>query len=201
MLKNTITVKKFKERNSFKEDSEGKGKFAEDDFVKFFYSRQKNRGKILFNVSKVKEYQNIDIDFIIDNMGENELPDIDTVLANPERYTKVEVKYNGPALSSRRYAFEVISHGKPGWGKISKCDYIYTVFGEKIENTKTYRVVERGIIYFEKWKEYIENNKNSTELLSDRRPKVYQMKSEDENILNYLTQLEDMEKEGILRYV
>lgn len=202
MLKeNTIKVKSFKERNSFKEDSEGKGKFAEDDFVKFFYSRQKNRGKTLFDVSKERVYQKKDIDFVIDNMGENKLPDINTVFANPERYTKVEVKYNGPALDSGRYAFEIVSHGNPGWGTFCECDYIYTVFGKEIGNTKTYRVVKRGITYFKKWKKYIEDNKNSTELLSDHKPKVYQINGEDENILNYLTQLEDMEKEGIFRYI
>lgn len=202
MLKeNTITVKKFRERNSFSEDAEGKGKFAEQDFINYFYSRPKNKGKKLFDVRKPDEYRKKDIDFVIDNMGGDVLPDIDTVFANPDRYIKVEVKFNGPALRTGRYAYEIVSHGKPGWAEISECDYVYTVFGEEI-GYKSYRVVKRGIIYFQKWKKYIEDNLGKTELLSDRKPKVYKMNNKDENgISNYLTQLEDMEKEGIFRYI
>ena len=200
MLKeNTITVKKYRERNSFDTDVKGKGKFAEDDFIKYFYKNPKNSDKKLYDVRDVREYQKKDIDFVIDNLGEDMLPDINTVFAHPERFKKVEVKYNGPALRTGRYAYEVISHGRPGWAKISECDFVYTVFGEQIGNT--YRVVKRGIIYFQKWKKYIEDNMDKTELLSDYKPKVYKMRNEEENILNYLTQLEDMEKEGIFRFL
>lgn len=196
---NTIVVKKYRERNSFNADVEGKGKFAEQDFINYFNSRPKNKGKKLFDVRGVSGYQKKDIDFVIDNMGEDILPDIDTVFANPDRYKKVEVKYNGPALKTGRYAYEIISHGRPGWAKISECDFVYTVFGR--EENKSFHVVKRGIIYFQKWKKYIEDNIGKTELLSDRKPKVYKMRNEEENILNYLTQLEDMEKEGIFRYI
>ena len=200
MLKeNTITVKKYRERNSFDTDVKGKGKFAEDDFIKYFYKNPKNSDKKLYDVRDVREYQKKDIDFVIDNLGEDMLPDINTVFAHPERFKKVEVKYNGPALRTGRSAYEVISHGRPGWAKISECDFVYTVFGEQIGNT--YRVVKRGIIYFQKWKKYIEDNMDKTELLSDYKPKVYKMRNEEENILNYLTQLEDMEKEGIFRFL
>ena len=200
MLKeNTITVKKYRERNSFNTDVKGKGKFAEDDFIKYFNSNPKNSSKKLYDVRDVHEYQKKDIDFVIDNLGEGVLPDINTVFANPERFKKVEVKYNGPALKTGRYAYEVISHGRPGWAAISECDFVYTVFGEQIGNS--YRVVKRGIIFFKRWKKYIEDNKNNPELLSDYKPKVYSMRNEEENILNYLTQLEDMEKERIFRYM
>ena len=199
LRENTITVKKFRERNSFDTDVKGKGKFAEDDFIKYFYGNPKNRGKKLYDVRDVREYQKKDIDFVIDNMGEDVLPEIDIVFANPERFKKVEVKYNGPALKTGRYAYEVISHGRPGWAVISECDFVYTVFGEQIGNS--YRVVRRGIIYFQKWKKYVEDNKNNVELLSDNKPKVYKMRNEEENILNYLTQLDDMEKEGIFRFI
>jgi hypothetical protein len=201
MLKeNTIVVKKYRERNSFSTDVDGKGKFAENDFIKYFNNNPKNSSKKLFDVSGIREYQKKDIDFVIDNMGEDVLPDINTVFANPDRYKKVEVKYNGPALRTGRYAYEFISHGRPGWAAISECDFVYTVFGEEI-GYKSYRVVKRGIIYFQKWKKYVEDNLDKTELLSDRKPKVYKMRNEEENILNYLTQLEDMEKEGIFRYI
>ena len=52
MLKeNTITVKKYRERNSFDTDVKGKGKFAEDDFIKYFYKNPKNSDKKLYDVT------------------------------------------------------------------------------------------------------------------------------------------------------
>ena len=180
-------IDKARVQNSFKIDCEGKGAFAEEVFLKYFSNNPKNKGKKLHDVRYKREYQNIDTDFIIDNDNCDVLPDFETVLSDTNRFIKVEVKYNTPALKTGKIAYEINSHGRDGWAKKTKCDYIFNVFGE--EKNGEYCVIKIGIIDFPKWKECIEKGIIKTE--------KYHITSE--NITNILTYLNEMEKKGILK--
>ena len=186
-----VELENFSVSNNFKTDVTGKGKFAENDFINYFNSNTSNRNKRLFDVRDNFEYQNLDIDFVIDNEGGNELPDIDTVFSNKKRYIKVEVKYSGPAYKTRKYAFEMISHSNFGWGYKTKCDYIYTTLIRDYKKDP-YDIAVRGIIDFKKWENFISDKENRREIYVNR----------DENvIINIMTYLEDMEKHKIISYV
>lgn len=183
-----VVLDKFSVVNTFGTDLKGKGEFAEEDFIKYFYSNPKNKGKILHDVRDKTEYHNVDIDFVIDNQGLNILPDINIVLTDKKRFTTIEVKYSGPALNTGNLAYELVSHSRLGWGAITKCDFLYIVFGDK----NTICAKKRGIINLDEWKKFINDRSNYT--------KVYINNSEN-TIVNILTKLDEMEKKGVLTYI
>jgi hypothetical protein len=186
-----VELDNFSVSNNFRTDVKGKGKFAENDFINYFNNNPQNRHKKLFDVRENKDYQDNDIDFVIDNEGGNELPDVDTVFSNKKRFIKVEVKYSGPAYKTRRYAFEMISHSNFGWGYKTKCDYIYTTLIRDYKKDP-YDIAARGIIDFKKWEKFISDRNNRREIYVNK----------DENIIvNIMTYLDDMEKNGIISYV
>ena len=174
---------------NFKNDIKKYGEFAENDFIELFNKNQLNQNKKLFDVRQIKEYQLLDIDFVIVNQKQSELPDIDIVLNDKNKYQTIEVKYNGRALDTGWIAFEYVSHGKPGWGLISKCDLMYTVFGKEVNN-QLY-IEKRAWIYFDKWKEYI-NNKNHKKV-----PNYIN----NENVFDVLTNLQDMIDKKIIKEI
>jgi hypothetical protein len=184
----SVILDNFSVVNTFKTDIKGKGKFAEEDFIAYFNSNDKNKGKYLHDVRDKAEYHNVDIDFVIDNEGSNILPDINTVFQNQKRYIKIEVKYSGPALNTGNLAFEMISHSRFGWGFKTKCDYMYFVFGDKNEIC----CKKRGIINLQKWINYINDKSNYTEVYFNRGENI---------IVNIMTKLDDMENKGVINYV
>lgn len=186
-----VTLEEFSVKNSFSTDCKGKGKFAENDFIHYFNSNHKNQDKFLHDVRENPEYQKIDIDFVIDNDGNNKLPDIKTVFLNEKRFIKVEVKYSGPALRTGKIAYEVVSHSRRGWACKTKCDYIYTVFGED-DGNNSFIVKKRGLIHFPSWEEFIDDKTNRTETYCNKGENV---------IVNIMTYLDDMEKKGVLKYI
>lgn len=177
--------------NSFRTDVKGKGKLAEEDFINYFYNNPKNNGKTLHDVRNNPLYQYIDIDFIIDNDGFETLPNIDEVIYNKSRFIKIEVKYNGCALNTGKYAFEVISHSNLGWGVNTKCDYLYTLFGQN-NSDGSYTPLKRGIIDFKEWKKFIRNKNNYRKVNYNKGENV---------IVDFLTDINDMIKNGILIFV
>lgn len=180
-------LEKTERKPNYFKDIKTFGKCAEDDFIKRFYDNPSNKDKTLFDVRNIKEYQNIDVDFIIDKNGENEINDtFETIISN-KRYIKVEVKYNSVALETGYLAYESISHGSLGWGDITKCDIIYQVFAER----DTLKITKRAWIFMSKWKEYLANRNN--------KKKLSIIKNED--IVDLLCDINDMEKKGVLKYI
>ena len=186
-----VTLENFSVVNSFKTDCKGKGEYAENDFINYFNNNPKNNGKTLHDVRKIPEYQKVDIDFVIDNNGEEILPDISSVFANKERYVKIEVKYSGPALRTGKFAYEVISHSRRGWAVKTQCDYIYVVFGEENSNG-SFLTKKRGIIDFHKWEDFIDDKSTVTEIYCNKGENI---------IINILTYLKDMEEKKVLVFV
>lgn len=189
-----VLLQQFSVCNSFDEDEKTKGKFGEKDFIKFFNKKlNPNHDKTLFDVSGVQEYRDVDIDFIIDMECGNVLPDIDTVFSKPDRYKKIEAKYNGPAYQSGKLAYEMISHSGFGWGFITRCDYFYFVLARDYKNDP-WDIAKRVWIKRSDWINYIKNTPRY------KREKCY-FNSGEYGIGNIMTSLSDMEKKGILKYV
>lgn len=163
------------------------GKCGEDDFISFFNNKISKKGYTLHDVRKIKEYQNIDIDFIIDKNGDVNFPtSLEQVLLD-KRYIKIEVKYDSVALETGNIAYESISHGSLGWGDITKCDFIYQVFTEK----NSLIIKKRAWIDMAKWKEYLSNRKN--------KKKINYIKNEE--IIDLLCNLNDMEEKNVLTFI
>lgn len=190
----SVLLQNFSVCNTFEEDDKTKGKFGENDFIKFFNKKLNPKcDKTLFDVSGIQEYRKVDIDFIIDMECGKLLPDIYTVFANPERYKKIEVKYNGPAYKNGKLAFEMISHSGFGWGFITQCDYFYFVLARDYKKDPC-DIAKRVWIKRIDWINYIKNTPRN------KREKCY-LNSGEYGIGNIMTSLDDMEKNGILKYV
>lgn len=181
-------LEKTSRKPNFKKDLND-GKISEKDFIEWFTSKPQNVGKKIFDVSDIKEYQLIDIDFVIDNEYGDSLPELDIVLSERKRYKKIEVKSDGRALDTGNLPFEIISHGNFGWSIITKCDYVYCTFVER----NTTNIIKRCMIDMKKWKEFVILNANRNNL------KINQIK--DENITDFLCKVEDMIECGILFFV
>lgn len=180
-------VEKTERKPNYYKDIKTFGKCAEDDFISHFYDNPSNNNKTLFDVRNIKQYQNVDIDFIIDKNGDNEINEtFENVLIN-NRYVKVEVKYNSVALETGYLAYESISHGSLGWGDVTKCDLIYQVFTER----DSLKIVKRAWIYMNKWKNYLADRNN--------KKKLSIIKNED--IVDLLCDLYDMENKGVLKFI
>lgn len=190
-MSNMIELDGFSIKNHFKTDVKGKGKFAENDFIEYFNSKDKNKDKTLLDVRELPEYQKIDVDFIIDNDNGSDIPSVKEAIFNGERYLKIEVKFNSPALRTGKIAFEVVSHSSRGWGMTSQCDYFYVVFGDEIGKNK-YDIKKRALISLNRWKDFIDDKQNRRELYYNK----------DENgIVNIMTYLDDMERKNVLKYL
>jgi hypothetical protein len=191
MADKEVVLNRFRVSNDFKTDSEYKGKKAEEDFINFFHSRPQNKNKTLFDVRNINTYRNIDVDFVIDNQGNPNLPDFDSVMSNPDRFVKIEVKYNGPALSKGRINFEVISHSKRGWGVLSHCDYMYFVLGNGRDDNK-YSVEKRALVNFKLWNDFVRDKNNRVDVF----------KNFDENtVINFMCYINDLVKKNILIFL
>ena len=180
-------IKKAGREPDFESDNAKFGKLAEDDFIRNFNNNPRNKEKTLFDVRDKKEYQKIDVDFVIDNDGGTELPNIEEVLSNTERYRKIEVKYNSRALDTGWITFEVYSHKNAGWGLFTKSDLLYIVF----TNPYGEIILERAWIYMDKWKEYAFNRETKT------RPNWI----ENEKVFDILHELGDMKNKGIIYFI
>ena len=190
-MSNIVELDGFSITNSFKTDCKGKGQFAENDFIKYFYTKNPNNNKTLLDVRDIPEYQKIDVDFIIDRHGGTKIPSVKESLFNEERYIKIEVKFNSPALRTNKLAYEVVSHSSRGWGITSKCDFFYMVFGEEVSNGE-YIIKKRAFISLKRWQDFIDDKTNRREL--------YYNKGEN-GIVNIMTFLDDMERKNVLRYI
>lgn len=180
-------IKKTGREPDFESDNSKFGKLAENDFIRNFNNNPRNKEKTLFDVRDKKEYQKIDVDFVIDNDGGTELPNIEEVLSNTKRYRKVEVKYNSRALDTGWITFEVYSHKNAGWGLFTKSDLLYIVFTNPYGET----ILERAWIYMDKWKEYAFNRETKTRLNW----------IENEKVFDILHELNDMKNKGIIYFI
>ena len=187
LINNMAVLEKTDRRPDYYNDIETFGKCAEDDFIKRFYNSPLCKNKTLFDVRKIKEYQEIDVDFIIDKEGENEITcSFEEILYN-KRFQKIEVKCNSVALTTGWIAYESVSHGSLGWGDITKCDLIYQVFTEK----NTTNIIKRAWIDMKKWKQYLADRKN--------KKKLNIIKNED--IVDILCNINDMSEKDVLTFL
>ena len=112
-------------------DIETYGKFGEDLFLEDY------KNLSIKDVRKSKFYQQVDIDFIVNDKW------------------FVEVKVDTVALKTGNLAFEVISHNSLGWSSITQADFIYIVLAED----KPLKAIKTILINMPTWREYCANRK------------------------------------------
>lgn len=178
-------VEQTKRRPNFRKDIDY-GKIAEIDFMDNIAPLFKEKGYTIFDVSSVREYQLVDIDYIIDTKGYPRLLEFDTVM-NDNGYKKVEVKLDSIALETWNLPYEVVSHTNLGWSIITRCDVCYICLSER----DTGYIVKRAWIDMPKWTAFCKDTK--------KKKKVSYIK--DENIVDLLCRIQDLENEGILKWI
>ena len=161
------------------------GKVGEIDFLDVVKHHKCFKNLKCFDVREVREYQHVDIDFVLVDVSykSDELPDIKEVIKN-DFFKKVEVKLDSVATSTGRLPYEVVSHGHAGWCDITKCDIVYLVLTERDSDI----IVKRAIVDMNKWREYCGDRKN--------KKKVSFLQKEE--IVDLLCDLEDMRNKGVL---
>jgi len=152
-----ITQETSRKPNYFKDIEYGK--IGEIDFENNIVGKINKRGYSLFDVRDERNYQNCDIDYVIDKNGKDKLPPIETVLED-KIYVKIEVKLDSRAISTSNIPYELVSHSSSGWCVTTKCDYVYMVLTEK-DNSK---ILKRLWIDMKKWHEFCANRKKGKKL-------------------------------------
>lgn len=173
-------------RPSYMSDIEKYGAGGERVFVSLEENKIHDKGYSLFDVTKVKEYQHADIDFVISKDSDiGTLPCIDEVVSS-ERFEKIEVKLDTRALSTGNLQYEVISHGSLGWSVITKSDYIYMVLCEEDEET----LVVRKILWLDmkKWNAFAQDR--------SRKKRINFIQNEE--IVDFLCRISDMRSYGVI---
>ena len=162
------------------------GKIGEKDFENHFEKCNKN-GYSIFDVREFKEYQKIDIDYVIDIKGEKQLPPVEDVLKE-DRYIKIEVKLDSRANDTGNIPYEMISHSSSGWCVTTKSDYVYIVLVEK----DGVNIIKRGWINMKRWHEFCANrncNKKISYIVSEN------------GIVDLLCKMSDLENNGVLKWI
>lgn len=178
-------VEQTKRRPDFRKDIDY-GKIAEKDFIDNMAPLFKEKGYTIFDVSGIREYQLVDIDYIIDTKGYTRLLDFDTVMKDKD-YKKVEVKLDSIALETGNLPYEVVSHTNLGWSIITKCDVCYMCLAERDSGN----IVKRAWIDMEKWTAFCKDTK--------KKKKVSYIK--DENIVDLLCRIQDLDDDKILKWI
>jgi len=178
-------VEQTKRRPDFRKDIRY-GKIAESDFMDNIAPMFRNKGYTVFDVSDIREYQLVDIDYIIDTNGYTKLLEFDTVMKD-NYYKKVEVKLDSIALTTGNIPYETISHTNLGWSVITKCDICYMCLSERDSEN----IIKRAWIDMGKWTAFCKNTKTQKKLSFIK----------DENIVDLLCKIKDLEKEGILKWI
>lgn len=160
------------------------GKLAENDFLDFI---KKHSNYKCFDVRGIKEYQHNDIDFVLVAQDQiTELPDIDVVL-NDKMYKKIEVKLDSRGITTGNFPYEVISHSSSGWCMTTKSDLVYLVLVDRDDNV----IRRRAWVSMKKWHKFCADR--------SMMKRVSYIKSED--IVDLLCSMDDMEKNGVLKWI
>jgi hypothetical protein len=168
------------------------GKEGEKDFEIYIKPYIEKKNYSLHNVSDIKEYQHISIDYIIDKSNRTELPDINTVI-NDDNFVKIEVKNTFTAQKTGNMAYELTTSTKlndknrngykkkkdkngnlleygydcVGWCLKTKANFIYHTFSNK----ETHQIEKRAWIDMSKWHEFVKNplNQLTTNIILNER--------------------------------
>ena len=187
------------------------GKEGEKDFETYIKPRIKNKYS-LHNVSDIKEYQYISIDYVIDKLNRPKLPDINTVI-NDDNFVKIEVKNTFTGQNSGNVAYELTSSTEltdknrrgykkkrdkngnllkygydcVGWSLKTKANFVYHTFANK----ETHQIEKRAWIDMIKWHEFVKNPRNQlvTNVLYNER------------VVDILCPISLMIKQNIFKYI
>lgn len=180
------TLKETSRKPSYMKDIERYGSNGEKLFLDLEGDKFKEKNYVVFDVTKDKDYQFNDIDFVISkNPNVNELPSVDSVLSDKD-FEKVEIKVDTRALRTGNLPYEFISHGSSGWSVITKSNYVYMILcSEEGDN-----VVARRILWIDmaKWSDLAKNR---------RIPKKINY-IENESIVDLLCKISDMRDNGVI---
>lgn len=188
------------------------GKEGESDFIKYITPHNKRKNYSLFDVTDIKEYQHISVDYVISKMNLDKLPDIETVVKD-DNFIKIEVKNSFTALKTGNMAYELTTSTKlndnnrkyyhkkvdkngellkygydcVGWCLKTKANLIYHTF----TNKDTHEIEKRAWIYMDKWHEFVKNplNQLMTNIILDER------------VVDILCPIKKMEEQKVLQFI
>jgi hypothetical protein len=175
-----------KRKPSYMNDIYTYGDGGENLFMSLEHQKINERGYKLFDVRTNKDYQFVDIDFVISkNSNLDELPNINEVLDSKD-FIKVEVKTDMVALFTKNLPYEFISHESSGWSVITKADYIYMILCREHDD----KVIAEKVLWVDmhKW----------TKLVENRRIKKKINYIKNECIVDLLCKIEDMNDNGVI---
>lgn len=148
------------------------GKVAEADFETVYTPVIKKRGYSVSDVRMLKEYQNMDVDYVV---------------KKDDKEIKIEVKLDSVALETGNIPYEVVSHGSLGWCSVTECDFCYYCFTDR-DGTD---IRKRAWIDMKKWREFCADRKGYKKLSVIK----------NESIVDLLCKINDLEKNSILTWI
>lgn len=163
------------------------GKCGEVDFEQTIIPKLLLKGYKVFDVRKIKYFQYVDVDYVVDKLGRNDLSlNYDEVI-NSKDYVKIEVKCSTVALKTNYLAYEVVSHASLGWSILTKSDYIYIVFCDD----NSLDIKKRAWIDMSLWHEFVKDRK--------KHKKLNVIKNE--SISDLLCRIDDLKNDNILTFL
>lgn len=188
------------------------GKEGESDFIKYITPHNNRKNYSLFDVTGIKEYQYISVDYVISKLNLDILPGIETVVKD-DNFIKIEVKNSFTALKTGHMAYELTTSTKlndnnrkyynkkvdkngellkysydcVGWCLKTKANLIYHTF----TNKDTHEIEKRAWIYMDKWHEFVKNplNQLMTNIILDER------------VVDILCPIKKMEEQKVLQFI
>lgn len=176
---------------NFSSDVEKYGAWGESLFEKHYEKAFKKKGYTLFNVSKIKEYQDNDIDFVIakyeDDDPSNPPTMDDVILGGTDEYEKVEVKVDTRTIDTGNIPYEMISHGQLGWSLRTKCDKVFFIIAKEEGDTLT--PIRGHWIIMNNWHEFIADRSKN---------KISNLIKAERGIADLLCKESDMLESGVI---
>ena len=161
------------------------GGIPERFFYSYYEPKFRNLGWTIKDVTKDRYWQQYDTDFVVATDGgmiENNVDD--------PRYVKIEVKSDLKCHKTGNLAYEVRSHGKPGWVLKTKADLVMIFDCEDDNQDGTLKANRCYIIKMKRWYEYAAWFKNSPEFKTNS--------IEAEDIFDHLHKIEELRRFGII---
>ena len=175
------------------------GKQAEKKYQEFFDAHNP-KGWILHDVSGIRAYQNIDVDFVCQK--NKDIPfEFERVFTDGgKNFVMIEVKYDGSAERTDRptgnLPFEIYNKGDWGWSAKTRADFafVFTVDADydAMEITKWHNMHR---VNMKKWRDRIFSASGSGIVFTPTKPRV---EREGKWFVDHLDKIDILKETGII---